>query len=145
MSMKKLGFLMLATILLTGALFTESITAQATQPTQQVKKTTPTEVYYFHFTRRCVTCQTVEKVAEQAVNEFFPDAVKRGDVFFKSVNIEEKGNEDLIKRLKVEGQSLLIVNGKEQVNIVDKGFMYAMNEPDKLKAVVKENVQKYVK
>ncbi|MCX6224274.1 MAG: nitrophenyl compound nitroreductase subunit ArsF family protein [Bacteroidia bacterium] len=100
---------------------------------------------YFHFTRRCVTCQTVEKVAEQAVNEFFPEAVKRGDVFFKSVNIEEKENDDLVKRLKVEGQSLLIVNGKDQVNIVDKGFMYAMNEPDKLKAVVKANVEKYLK
>jgi hypothetical protein len=143
--MKKICLLMLAGFLLTGALFTKSSTAQATEPTQQVKKTTPTEVYYFHFTRRCVTCQTVEKVAEQAVNEFFPEAVKRGEVFFKSVNIEEKGNEDLVKRLKVEGQSLLIVNGKEQVNIVDKGFMYAMNEPDKLKAVVKANIEKYVK
>jgi len=143
--MKKLGFLMLAAVILTGALFTESATAQAIEPTQQVKKTTPTEVYYFHFTRRCVTCQTVEKVTEQAVNEFFPEAVKRGDVFFKSVNIEEKGNEDLVKRLKVEGQSLLIVNGKDQINIVDKGFLYAMNEPDKLKAIVKANIEKYVK
>ena len=139
--MKNLRFLMLAAITLTGALFTDSASAQASEPAPQVKKTTPTEVYYFHFTRRCVTCQTVEKIAEQAVNEFFPGAVKRGDVFFKSVNIEEKGNKDLIKRLKVEGQSLLIVNGKEQVNIVDKGFMYAMNEPDKLKAVVKTNIE----
>ena len=143
--MKKLVFLMLAAILLTGVLFTDSASAQAIEPAQQVKKTTPTEVYYFHFTRRCVTCQTVERVAEQAVNEFFPEAVKLGDVFFKSVNIEEKGNKDLLKRLKVEGQSLLIVNGEEQVNIVDKGFLYAMNEPDKLKAVVKTSIEKYIK
>ena len=143
--MKKICLLMLAGFLLTGALFTKPATAQATEPAKQVKKTNPTEVYYFHMTRRCVTCQTVEKVTEQAVNEFFPEAVKRGDVFFKSVNIEEKENKDLVKRLKVEGQSLLIVNGKEQVNIVDKGFMYAMNEPDKLKAVVKANVEKYLK
>jgi len=143
--MKKLGFLILAAVILTGALFTESATAQAIEPTQQVKKTTPTEVYYFHFTRRCVTCQTVEKVTEQAVNEFFPEAMKRGDVTFKSVNIEEKENKDLVKRLKVEGQSLLIVNGKDQINITDKGFLYAVNEPDKLKAEVKASIEKFVK
>lgn len=143
--MKKLDFLMLACIVLTGALFAESATAQSTEPVQQVKKSTPTEVYYFHFTRRCMTCQTVEKVAEQAVNEFFPEAVKSGGVTFQSVNIEDKGNKDLVKRLKVEGQSLLIVNGKEQVNLIDKGFMYAVNQPDKLKAEVKAVVEKYVR
>ncbi|TSA38105.1 MAG: hypothetical protein D4R64_04055 [Porphyromonadaceae bacterium] len=143
--MKKLGFIMLAFLLLIGTIFTDSSVAQTNEPAKQVKKSTPTEVYYFHFTRRCTTCQTVEKVAEQAVNEFFPEAVKRGDVFFKSVNIEEKENEDLVKRLKVEGQSLLIVNGKDQINIVDKGFMYAVNEPDKLKAEVKANIEKFVK
>jgi hypothetical protein len=79
------------------------------------------------------------------VNEFYPEAVKRGDIVFKSVNLEEKENKVLIKRLKVEGQSLLIVNGKEQVNIVDKGFMYAMNEPDKFKEIVKTNIDKYNK
>ncbi|MFA5817095.1 MAG: nitrophenyl compound nitroreductase subunit ArsF family protein [Bacteroidales bacterium] len=143
--MKKLGLLMLASFLLTGALFTEPAAAGKNEPAQQVKKATPTEVYYFHFTRRCATCQTVEKVAEQAVNEFFPEAMKRGDVTFKSVNIEEKENEDLVKRLKVEGQALLIVNGKDQINITDKGFMYAVNEPDKLKAEIKANVEKFVK
>jgi len=145
MSMKKLGFLMLASILLSGTLLTESLIAQATQPAQQVKTTTPTEVYYFHLSRRCVTCQTVEKVTEQAVNEFFADAVKKGDVTFRSVNIEEKENKALIKKLKVQGQSLLIVNGKDQVNITDKGFLYAVNEPDKLKAEVKSNVEKFIK
>ena len=145
MIMKKLGFLVLAFSLMIGTAFTGSSVAQSNEPAKQVRKTTPTEVYYFHLTRRCATCQTVEKVTEQAVNESFPDAVKNGDVFFKSINIEDKENKALVKRLKVEGQSLLIVNGKEKVDIVDKGFMYAVSDPDKLKAVVKENIQKYVK
>jgi thiol-disulfide isomerase/thioredoxin len=143
--MKKIGFLTLTILLLLGATSYDSLVAQTTEPAKQVKKSNPTEVYYFHFTRRCATCQTVEKVAQQAVNEFFPEEVKRGDVTFKSVNIEEKENDALVKKLKVDGQSLLIVNGKNQVNIVDKGFMYAMNEPDKLKAIVKANVEKYLK
>jgi len=144
MGMKNLVFLLLA-LLLSGSVAIVSAATGNKNPSQQVKKTTPTEVYYFHFTRRCATCQTVEKVTEQAVNEFFPEAMKRGDVTFKSVNIEEKENKDLVKRLKVEGQSLLIVNGKDQINITDKGFLYAVNEPDKLKAEVKANVEKFVK
>jgi len=143
--MKKIGFLTLTIMFLLGTASYDSSVAQNAEPTQKVKKSTPTEVYYFHLTRRCVTCQTVEKVTEQAVNEFFPEELKRGDVTFKSINIEEKENDALVKKLKVDGQSLLIVNGKNQMNIVDKGFMYAMNEPDKLKAIVKTSVEKYLK
>jgi hypothetical protein len=143
--MKKIPILIIACSLILVTASPESLVGQTNEPASQVKKSTPTEVFYFHFTRRCVTCQTVEKVAEQAVNEFYPEAVKRGDIVFKSVNLEEKENKVLIKRLKVEGQSLLIVNGKEQVNIVDKGFMYAMNEPDKFKEIVKTNIDKYNK
>jgi thiol-disulfide isomerase/thioredoxin len=142
--MKNLLFIILA-LVMSGATMSVSAATGNNDPAQQVKTTNPTEVYYFHMTRRCVTCQTVEKVTEQAVNELFADAVKRGDVTFKSVNIEDKENKALIKKLKVQGQSLLIVNGKDQVNITDKGFMYAVNEPEKLKAEVKTNVEKFIK
>lgn len=137
--------MMLSVLLVSGSVFTGKLEAQSDKPVGQVQKSVPTEVYYFHFTRRCNTCQTVEKVTRDAVNELFPDAVKSGAVTFKSVNLEEKENKALVKRLKVQGQSLLIVNGKEQVDIVDKGFMYAVNEPDKLKAEIKTNIEKYLK
>ncbi len=143
--MKKLGLIMLSTMLLFGAVITETIVAQSNEPAQQVKKTTPTEVYYFHYSRRCTTCQTVEKVAQDAVAELYPEAVKSGDIIFKSVNLEEKENKNLVKRLKVQGQSLIITNGKEQVDIVDKAFMYAVSAPEKLKAEMKTNIEKYLK
>jgi hypothetical protein len=131
--MKKIGFLMIAAFLITGGLL------------GQVKKTSPTEVYYFHMTRRCNTCQTVEKVTEEAMNEFFVDAIKKGEVAFRSVNLEDKENKELVKKLKVQGQSLLIVNGKEKIDITDKGFLYAVNEPAKLKAEIKTSVEKFAK
>lgn len=143
--MKKFAFLMLAVCILAGTLFTGSAAAWANEPVQQVKKSSPVEVYYFHLTRRCMTCQTVEKVAEEAVKQFFPEAVKSGDVTFKALNFEDNDNKQLIKKLKVSGQSLLIVNGKERVDITDKGFMYAVNQPEKLKAEVKANVEKFMK
>jgi hypothetical protein len=143
--MKKLGFIMVSTLLLMGAVFTDAMVAQPNQPTQQVKKATPTEVYYFHYSRRCTTCQTVEKVAQESLSSLYPEAVKSGDIVFKSVNLEEKANKDLVKKMKVQGQSLIIANGKEQVDIVDKAFMYAVSAPEKLKAEMKSHIEKYLK
>ena len=111
----------------------------------QSPKSGPTEVYYFHMTRRCMTCQTVEKVAEESVKNLYPDQVKNGTVVFKSVNIEDKSNKALLKKLKVTGQSLVIVNGGEKADLTDKAFLYAVNEPEKLKAEMKSVLAKYVK
>jgi hypothetical protein len=143
--MKKLGFLMLAALLTAAAWIAEPAMVYAKSPETNVTPDDPTEVYYFHMTRRCVTCQTVEKVAEQSVKELYPDAVKKGSLTFKSVNLEEKDNKTLIKKLKIGGQTLLIVNGKDRHDITDKGFMYAVKEPEKLKAEIKLILDQYVK
>lgn len=98
------------------------------------------EVYYFHFTRRCMTCNNVEKVSKEAVEQQFADKVKAGDITFQSINLDEKDGEALGAKLKVEGQTLLIVSGDKRVDLTDKGFMYANNSPDKLKAEIKKAI-----
>lgn len=143
--MKKLGFLMLVAILTAAAGLAEPATVYTNGPASRVTPDDPTEVYYFHMTRRCMTCQTVEKVAEQSIKELYPDAVRKGTITFKSVNVEEKENKALLKKLKIGGQTLLIVNGKDRYDITDKGFMYAVKEPEKLKAEIKVILDKYVK
>lgn len=143
--MKKTGFVFIMAILMGVALIPGRVAAGNDQDSGHVKKTGPTEVYYFHLERRCVTCQTVEKVAEQSVRELFPEALKTGNVTFKSVNVEDKENKALLKKHKVAGQSLLIVNGQERFDITDKGFMYAVNQPEKLKAEMKTILEKFVK
>jgi hypothetical protein len=143
--MKKLGFLMLAAILTAAVGIAEPATVYANGPATKVITEDPTEVYYFHMTRRCVTCQTVEKVTEQSIKELYPDAVKDGSLTFRSINLEENDNKALIKKLKIGGQTLLIVNGKDRHDITDKGFMYAVKEPEKLKAEIKLILDKYMK
>jgi len=136
---------MLAAMLTTAAWVAEPATVYALDPASSLTPDDPTEVYYFHMTRRCMTCQTVEKVAEQSLKELYPDAVMKGNLTFKSINIEDKANKALLKKLKIGGQTLLIVNGKDRYDITDKGFMYAVNEPAKLKAEIKVILDKYVK
>ena len=103
------------------------------------------EVYYFHFTRRCMTCNNVEKVSKEAVEQQYSDKVKSGEITFKSVNLDEKEGEAFGAKLKVEGQTLLIVSGEKRVDLTDKGFMYANNSPEKLKAEIKKVIDGMIK
>jgi hypothetical protein len=102
-------------------------------------------VYYFHFTRRCMTCNNVEKVSKEAVETQFAPQVKSGEISFKSVNLDEKDGEAIGAKYKIEGQTLIIISGDKRVDLTDKGFMYANDSPEKLKAEIKKAVDGMMK
>ena len=98
------------------------------------------EVYYFHFERRCETCVTVEKVTEESIKKNFPEQLKEKTIIFSSINLDDESNNDLAKRLKVAGQSLLIVKGSNTIDLTNKAFMYAVDQPEKLENAIKEAI-----
>lgn len=93
------------------------------------------QAYYFHNATRCVTCKTVEAEAKTDLKELYGDKVS-----FQALNLEEKSTQELAKKLKVSGQTLLVVNGEKQVNLTSEGFLYAVTNPDKFKSIIKEKV-----
>ena len=93
------------------------------------------EVYYFHYTRRCITCKSVENVSREAVADLYGDKV-----VFNDFNLEEEKGKQKGKQLGVSGQSLLIVSGDTRINITNEGFMNARSNPDKLKQIIKEKI-----
>lgn len=101
---------------------------------------TKIEVYYFHYSRRCITCNSVESISKQAIAEIYPKQFKKGEITFKSVNLDEKTSEAIAKKCKTEGQALLIISGSNRFDLTDKGFMYARNSPKKLKAEIKKTI-----
>lgn len=99
-------------------------------PTNQV------EAYYFHNTARCVTCKTVESETKANLENLYGSQVT-----FKALNLEKDDETKAIaKKLKVSGQTLLLVKGDKKINITNEGFMYARTNPAKFKAVIKEKV-----
>ncbi|MDD2797734.1 MAG: nitrophenyl compound nitroreductase subunit ArsF family protein [Bacteroidales bacterium] len=112
----------------------------------QTKKTVPAtstpivQVYYSHFSARCVTCKAVEAEAKKDLAELYGNKVS-----FQSLNLDEASNEALAKKLDVSTQALLIVKGTKQVNITNEGFMYARANPAKFKAVIKAKVDELLK
>ncbi|TCN64482.1 nitrophenyl compound nitroreductase subunit ArsF family protein [Acetobacteroides hydrogenigenes] len=117
---------------------------KATTPTKVVAAEKKVEVYYFHFTRRCKTCMAVEANAQKAVETLYADKVKRGLYTFKGLNLDDASTDAIAKKLGVGGQALLVVSGKNKVDITSKGFMNA-NDLEKMKEEVKKAVDNVTK
>ncbi len=103
------------------------------------------EVYYFHYTRRCTTCQAVETESQKSIKELYAKQFKDGQVKFIGVNLDEKGSEVLAKKCKTEGQALLVISKDKRIDITDKGFMYAVSKPEKLKEALKNAIDPLLK
>jgi cytochrome oxidase Cu insertion factor (SCO1/SenC/PrrC family) len=98
------------------------------------------EVYYFHFTRRCATCNAVEEVTKNTLNELFAEKIENEEIVFLSVNLDEDGNKEIAEKIEVSAQALIFVYGDKKIDLTNDGFMNAKNNPDKLKIKIKETI-----
>jgi len=98
------------------------------------------QVYYFHFTKRCATCNAVENETKLALELYFADQVKEGNVAFTSLNLEEDDGKKMAEQLKVSGQTLMLVKRDQTVNLTNDGFMNARTNPDKFHEILKRNI-----
>jgi len=98
------------------------------------------EAYYFHLSTRCITCKAVEAEARKNLESLYGNQVT-----FQSVNIEDDASKVLIDKLQITGQTLLLVKGGTKINITNEGFMYARNNPEKFKSIIREKVDGLLK
>lgn len=123
-----------------------SISACNAQSSQDQKSsvadTYELQVYYFHFTKRCATCNAVENEAKVALEMFYADQLKEGNIAFTSLNLEEDDGKKVAEQLKVSGQTLLLVKGDQMVNLTNEGFMNARTNSGKFHEILKSNIDK---
>lgn len=132
--MKSIKLLFIAVLALS---MNSSCSAQTNEKenSTQVAKAEKVEVLYFHYTRRCVTCNAIESVSKEAIAELYGDKVS-----FAEYNLEEMDGEIKGKELEVSGQTLLIVAENTKINITNEGFLNARSNPEKLKQIIKEHI-----
>lgn len=85
-------------------------------PTETKADSRQLVVYYFHTTFRCPSCNYIEQTTEAAIKETFADELASGRMVFKSINIEEKGNEHFAKDYTLYTKSVIVsdmVNGEQ--------------------------------
>lgn len=128
--MKKVIFLSLALIIMSNF-----ICNAQTSKKVPAGSSNQVEAYYFHNTARCTTCKTVEAEAKSDLLNLYGNRVT-----FKALNLEDDATNPIAEKLKVSGQTLLIVKGDQKINLTNEGFLYAVTNPAKLKSIIKAKV-----
>jgi len=127
--MKQAIFLSFALIIMSSFICNAQTQKKETTAANQI------EAYYFHNTTRCVTCKTVEAEAKADLTNLYGDQVT-----FKALNLEDGATKPIADKLKVSGQTLLIVKGDQKINLTNEGFLYAVTNPAKFKSIIKAKV-----
>ncbi len=125
------------------ALALSSCNTQATENQKTVAEISEdVQVYYFHNTKRCATCNAVENETRVALEMFYEENMKAGTMGFTSLNLEEKDGKEMAQSLQVSAQTLLIVKGKTRVNLTNEGFMNARTNPTKFHEILRAEIDK---
>ncbi|MCK5170102.1 MAG: hypothetical protein KAQ75_09490 [Bacteroidales bacterium] len=128
-------------VLLTLPLFLSCNAQSSENNKHQADVTTDViNVYYFHFTRRCATCNAVEEKTNEILNELYAGQVENKNIVFKSINLEDGDSKEIAEKLGVSGQALLFVKGDQKIDLTTDGFMNARSNPEKLKEKIKKTV-----
>ncbi len=135
--MKNIVLFSFAFILMIGSWSCNAQTSKKAGPKSTVSA--KVEVYYFHFTRRCNTCLSVEENAKKAVELLYADKVKTGEYTFTGINLDDENSKAIAEKLGIGGQTLLVVCGDKKIDITDKGFMNA-HDLEKMKEEIKNAV-----
>jgi PBP1b-binding outer membrane lipoprotein LpoB len=111
-------------------------TAKATGPNR-------IEVLDFHNEHRCATCLEIEKLTKKILNEDYTDAMKKGLITFKLVNVDDKANADMVHKYTAYGTTLIISSvkgGAEEFTDLTNFAFLNFNKADKFKATLKKEL-----
>jgi hypothetical protein len=73
-------------------------------------------VYYFHATRRCWTCKTIEAYSEEAITTGFAEQLESGAVEWRTVNIDEPENQHFVDDFQLATRTVVLVHVVDGVN-----------------------------
>ena len=98
--------------------------------------------YYFHGSFRCPTCHKLEQYSKEVIEENFKEEIAKGVLEFKTINVEEKGNEHFVNDYQLYTKSLVISkveNGKEtRYKKLEKIWEYVRDKKKFFKYVTNE-------
>ncbi len=95
------------------------------------------KVYSFHTNKRCITCQSIEKLTREVVAEMANDKIE-----LEVINISDSWNEKIADKYEVTWSSLVLDNGKQANNLTEMAFAYAKNKPEEFKKNLKDQITK---
>jgi hypothetical protein len=102
------------------------------------------QIYYFHVTNRCATCNSIETNVKSVLESNFKKELESGVIAFQSLNIDEKENWELAEKYQTANASLFltsVIKGKEKnLDLTTQAFTLSKNQPDEFKKMVMDSI-----
>ena len=100
------------------------------------------DVYYFHATKRCPTCEAIERETKKTLDRSFAGEMKNGILQLHVLNLDDKENKELVEKYEIYGSSLILAttSGDEPVNLTNKAFLYARDQSFAFRKELKEQL-----
>ena len=77
--------------------------------TQSIKNSADKiEVYYFHRTQRCYSCNILSQYVKETIEQKFSEEIKNGKIDFREINVDLSENKDVARKFQASGSSLFI-------------------------------------
>lgn len=103
------------------------------------------QIVLFHLTHRCESCNAVEQVTKELLEEEYWDAYSTGRVKFVSLDFQSENGKKAAELLKASGQTLYVVKGDRIDNLTSPAFMYASTHPDYFREALRKELDQYLK
>ncbi|MBU1220183.1 hypothetical protein KKF34_09905 [Myxococcota bacterium] len=103
-------------------------------------------VYYFHATKRCYTCNLIEKQVKKSLDTNFSKELADGTIKFVSVNLDKSENEHFVNDFKLKGRVVVLaymLEGKAVYKRMDDVFK-RVREGDAFLDYVKNEVNTFL-
>lgn len=107
------------------------------------------QIYYFHATHRCPTCNSIEANIKQVLESNFKNEIEQGIINFTVLNVEDAENKNLAEKYQATGAALHLVdieNGAEKDNDLTKyAFSYSRKQPDVFLKGMNDTINYFIK
>jgi hypothetical protein len=118
------------------------VTAKTDTGNTPVRSNKKIIVYYFHYKTRCATCYEMDSLAKQALEANFADVIKKGNLEWKTVNLDAAGNKHFKDDYKLFTISVIVStlqDGKEvSWKNLDQIFFLIHDDNEYMEYITKE-------
>jgi len=109
---------------------------------EEVKNEIPTDIVkvekaslvYFHYTKRCATCNAIKSVSEEVEEAY------TGEVDYTEYNLDETEGEEMGEKLSADGQTYFLLYGENKFDLTEEAFLNAKSNPGKFKEIIKKRL-----
>jgi hypothetical protein len=103
--------------------------------------------YYFHGNYRCYTCTKIESYSREAIEAYFADDLKTGQLEFRPVNVDEPANRHFIQDYQLHTRSLVLTlyrNNQQQKWKNLKDVWQLVRDKDRFYQYVKSETEQFL-